>query len=196
MAVRKSILSKLELSPIGWKIVLEVVTRSNATVVEVPIVFRDRVHGESKLSALVQVQYLLHLFKLYDFKLPALWRVVKFCIVGSSGLIIDTIVLASLVELLQVDPRRAVCGSFVVAVIWNYLFDHSWTFRYPQRKTVRQFLKFLLVCLAGLSARILALHLMIEHTSIHYLMANFLGVIVATSINFLGSRFFVFNEVS
>lgn len=192
MAVRKSTLSNLDLSPIGWKIVLEVVTRSNARVEEIPIIFKDRIHGQSKLTLLVQLQYLLHLFKLYDFKLPNLWQLVKFCLVGSSGLIIDSLVLASLVELAQLDPRKAVCGSFLVAVVWNYLFDHSWTFRYPERKTIQQFLKFLLVCLAGLSTRILLLHLTIEHTRINYLVANVLGVLVATSINFLGSRFLVF----
>lgn len=71
MAIRRSTLQELELSPIGWKIVLEIVTRSNARLLEVPIIFRNRVHGRSKLTPLVQIQYLLHIFKLHDFKLPS-----------------------------------------------------------------------------------------------------------------------------
>lgn len=192
MAVRSSTLSELELSPIGWKIVLEIVTRSQARVLEVPIIFRDRIHGHSKLTSVVQIQYLLHLFKLYDFKLPNFWQLVKFCLVGSSGLIIDSLALFSFVELVQIDPRQAVCGSFLIAVVWNFFLDRSWTFRYPRRKTFQQFTKFLLVCLAGLSTRILMLHLMLEHSEIHYLIANVLGVFIATAINFLGSRYLVF----
>jgi len=194
MAVRKSILSNLELSPIGWKIVLEVVTRSQARVLEIPIIFKDRIHGESKLTALVQLQYLLHLFKLYDFKLPNLWQLVKFCLVGSSGLIIDSLVLAFLVELFVFDPRIGVCFSFVAAVTWNYLLDHSWTFRSKQKVSLTLFFSFFAVCLFGLVVRVGVLHLLLERTQIFYLLANLVGVVVSTSLNFAGSKFLVFKR--
>ena len=192
MAINRSVLQDLELSPVGWKIVLEIVTRSNARVIEVPIIFRDRVHGESKLTPLVQLQYLIHLFKLYDFKLPNLWQLVKFCLVGSSGLIIDSIVLAGLVELAGFDPRIGVCFSFIAAVIWNYLLDHSWTFRTKSKVSIKLFLSFFSICLVGLIIRVGVLDLLLSQTHTYYLLANFVGVIVSTAINFIGSKFLVF----
>ena len=61
MAVRKSVLNGVELNPVGWKIVLEVITRTNCRFAEVPIVFLDRLHGESKLDHKIHLQYLLQL---------------------------------------------------------------------------------------------------------------------------------------
>ena len=194
MAVRSSILSGLHLDPVGWKIVLEVVTRSGAKLKEVPIIFTDRIHGESKLTAAAQLQYLIHLFKLYEFRLPNLWQLVKFCLVGASGLIIDLFVLTLLVELSGLDPRIAVAGSFTAAVAWNYLLDHSWTFRAPTIWNFVTFFQFLIVCLGGLFIRI-TIHSLLVETGMFYLVANIIGVLAATVANFLGSKFIVFAAV-
>jgi dolichol-phosphate mannosyltransferase len=60
------------LNPMGYKILLELLVRSRCSrVTEVPIIFRDREAGESKLSAKQQVLYLRHLGHLYWFKFPA-----------------------------------------------------------------------------------------------------------------------------
>lgn len=69
MAVRKSVLRGVTLNPIGWKIVLEVVVRTGARTVEVPIHFADREKGQSKLSAKTQIDYLKHLWALYCWRI-------------------------------------------------------------------------------------------------------------------------------
>ena len=51
MAVRRSLVEKLTLDPVGWKIVLETVVKAHpARLAEVPIVFTDRTEGQSKMS--------------------------------------------------------------------------------------------------------------------------------------------------
>ncbi len=70
MAVRKDTLRGIELDPLGWKIVLEVVVRSKARVREIPIVFRDRTQGQSKFGVRAQVDYLRQLRRLYAFRYP------------------------------------------------------------------------------------------------------------------------------
>jgi dolichol-phosphate mannosyltransferase len=66
-AIRRSALERAgELRPLGYKILLELVVRCDCRkVVEVPILFRDRVEGESKLSMRQQWLYLRHLMRLY-----------------------------------------------------------------------------------------------------------------------------------
>lgn len=65
MAVRRELVDELELDPIGWKIVLEVVVKAAPRpFVEVPIVFGPRVAGTSKQSPRVFWQYLRHLHRL------------------------------------------------------------------------------------------------------------------------------------
>jgi len=65
MALRKSILRGVELDPLGWKIVLEVVVKTRPRILEVPIVFRERREGKSKLGFRAQLDYLRHLARLY-----------------------------------------------------------------------------------------------------------------------------------
>ncbi|MFH5806696.1 polyprenol monophosphomannose synthase [Alienimonas sp. DA493] len=56
------------LDPVGYKIGLELLVKSGArTVMEVPITFRDRTRGSSKLTLGQQFAYLRHLSKLYAF---------------------------------------------------------------------------------------------------------------------------------
>lgn len=54
------------LDPVGYKIGLELLVKSGARLVsEVPIAFRDRTRGDSKLTAAQQWLYLRHLGRLY-----------------------------------------------------------------------------------------------------------------------------------
>src|SRR5206468_1320118 len=56
-------------SPLGYKIGLELLVRCRCeNVVEVPIHFANRLHGESKLTLGQQLLYLQHLTRLYRFK--------------------------------------------------------------------------------------------------------------------------------
>lgn len=59
------------LNPMGYKIGLELMVRCGCTkVVEVPITFRDREAGESKLTMKQNLLYIQHLGHLYMFKYP------------------------------------------------------------------------------------------------------------------------------
>ena len=66
-AIKTATLSRATtLRPLGYKIALELIVRCQCrNVVEVPIMFRDRTLGESKLSLAQQWLYLRHLGRLY-----------------------------------------------------------------------------------------------------------------------------------
>lgn len=64
--LKKDIINNVDLSPKGFKIGLEILVRTKCRKVkEIPIVFRDREYGESKLSSNVIIDYLIHVSKLY-----------------------------------------------------------------------------------------------------------------------------------
>jgi dolichol-phosphate mannosyltransferase len=68
--LKKDVINNVELSPKGFKVGLEILVRGNCErVIEVPIVFRDREYGESKLRSNVILDYLLHISKLYIYQL-------------------------------------------------------------------------------------------------------------------------------
>jgi len=66
-SLRKSTLNRAEvLNPLGYKIGLELMVRCKCTrIKEIPIVFKDRELGESKLTMKTNILYLIHLLNLY-----------------------------------------------------------------------------------------------------------------------------------
>jgi dolichol-phosphate mannosyltransferase len=78
------------LNPIGYKIGLELIAKTHTRsdrVAEVPIIFRNRVHGESKLTLKEQFRYLEHLSRLYDYKFPKGSPRAKFLIAAGAGVV-------------------------------------------------------------------------------------------------------------
>ena len=200
MAIRKSLLNGIKLDPVGWKIVLEIIVKTNPRFIEIPIIFADRQKGKSKLGLKAQVDYLRHLWRLYCFKFPTIFQFIKFCLVGLSGLFVDTSVLVSLVELLSFDPRLAAVFAFFAAVSWNYIFNRIWTFETGKStKLTHSYISFVTVCLIGLSIRIGVMHLLIEYAGMGespwYILASLLGIVSATIFNFLGSKYIAFSKL-
>jgi dolichol-phosphate mannosyltransferase len=67
-AVRRSTIPFGELNPVGYKIALEILVKSGVKEpLEIPIVFTDRLHGESKMTMKEQYRYILHLARLYAY---------------------------------------------------------------------------------------------------------------------------------
>ncbi|HVT82500.1 MAG TPA: polyprenol monophosphomannose synthase [Phycisphaerae bacterium] len=76
------------LNPIGYKIGLELIAKMHISpnrVAEVPITFRNRIHGESKLTMKEQFKYLEHLSRLYDYTFPKASPRLKFFIAAGAG---------------------------------------------------------------------------------------------------------------
>jgi len=199
MAIRRSILDNIDIDPLGWKIVLEVIVKAQPMIKEIPILFSERKKGKSKLGIKAQIDYLHHLWKLYSFKYPGVTQFIKFCLVGISGIFLDTAVLVLLVELFYFDPRLAAVFAFTAAVSWNYLFNRTWTFNHGAgTKIVHTYITFVMVCIIGLGIRIGVMHLLIKYAGMRespwYILASLLGIAAATIFNFLGSKYLVFSK--
>jgi dolichol-phosphate mannosyltransferase len=199
MAIRKSILDDIVIDPLGWKIVLEVTVKAQPRIKEIPILFSERKKGKSKLGINTQIDYLHHLWRLYSFRYSGATQFIKFCLVGISGIFIDTAVLVCLVELVFIDPRLAAIFGFTAAVSWNYLFNRVWTFNHGAgTKIGYTYITFVIVCMIGLGIRIGVMHLLIRYVGMSespwYILASLLGIAIATIFNFLGSRYLVFSR--
>ena len=134
-ALRRETLQRAErLTPLGYKIGLELMSKCRVSRVrEVPIHFKTRAHGRSKLTVTQQFKYLEHLSRLYDFTFPRLSPVVKFLIATGCGWLVG---LAVFVLLLQIHatPTRAAPLSYPAAIFTTAAFH----LRYV--RTQREFL--------------------------------------------------------
>ncbi len=199
MALRRSLLANLKLDPVGWKIVLEIVVKAAPVrVAEVPIIFTDRELGESKQSARVFLEYASHLTKLYAYRYPALAELVKFCVVGVIGMLVDLTTVISLKEWLGLDTRLCAVFGFAVAVTSNFVLNRKYTFRQARELPVLfSYVTYVGTNLAGLAVRMLAIQAFIALEGIDaghgYVVSNVIGIMLATLLNFVGAKFFAFD---
>ena len=177
-----------ELDPIGYKIGLELMVKCGCRKVrEVPIHFRDRLHGESKLTLREQINYLRHLKRLYDYKLGHLSRAAQFIMVGATGMAVDFAAFSLLLWTITLGPARAV--AIWVAMSWNFWLNRKITFADAQHgPLLRQYLSFCLACLVGAMVNwsvSVGLCWAVTFFDQQRLLAAFVGVVAGTAFNYL-----------
>jgi dolichol-phosphate mannosyltransferase len=148
------------LNPRGFKILLDILVHAPAglRVAELPIAFRVRRRGASKLSRLVGAQFLEYLYEVLLGRMVPL-ELVKYGLVGSLGVLVNlgAYLLAS--RLLGLAPRpalfdfsTAVLLAIEAAILSNFLLNNAWTFESARLRGVaalRGFLRYNIACLVG-----------------------------------------------
>lgn len=190
--VRRAAIEGVELSPLGYKILLEVIGRGRCRWIgEVPYVFRERVEGESKISRKVYIDYLRHLLRLRLAKLPVN-RFIRFAVVGFSGVIVDMSVLYLLSDpsTLHWGLTRSKLVAAELAIINNFIWNDFWTFgdiashQKGLRARLRRFAKFQAICLIGLALNTALLNIQFNLLKMNRYVANLVAIGVVTGWNF------------
>jgi dolichol-phosphate mannosyltransferase len=190
--LRRSAISNVELSPLGYKILIEVIARGRAQQVsEVGYVFRERVAGESKVSWRLYLEYLRHLVRLRLSTL-AQTRFLRFALVGLSGVLVDMGLLFLLSDpaTLAWGVTRSKAIAAEAAILNNFWWNDAWTFgdlvqaqRGPVHK-LRRLVKFNVVCLIGLALNVALLNLQFNYLHMNRYLANAVAILVVTVWNF------------
>ena len=190
--LRRRVIAGRELNPTGYKILIEVLARGNAkAVTEVGYVFRERRDGRSKVSAKIYLQYLQHLLRLRIVLLQRS-RFVRFCVVGLSGIVIDTTLLFLLGDptMLAWGLTRSKILAAEAAMINNFYWNDMWTFadragnRHSLQSTVRRFIKFHTICFLGLVLNIVLLNIQFNLLGVNRYVANCVAVVAVTLWNY------------
>ena len=171
----------------GFKILLDLALSAPAPlrVLEVPATFRPRVAGESKLDALVLVQFGgLLLDKVFGGLFPP--RFISFAVVGGLGVLVHLCVLILLRKTIGMAFETAQAYATVVAMIFNFQLNNAVTYR-DQRlrgpRLWRGLLLFMLVCGLGAIANVgIAKVLYEQHT--WWTLAGAIGAVIGVVWNF------------
>jgi dolichol-phosphate mannosyltransferase len=199
-AFPRSLIKNIEmLNPLGFKIGLEVMVKcSPKNIRELPIIFQERLYGESKLSIKEQINYIAHLLRLFDYKYYKLSECIKFGLVGTSGMIIDLSCVHISYGLFDIPFRIARITGFVLAVTTNFFINRKLTFTQAKNKNIhRQYIEFFAICIVGFAVNWCFSVWLFENTSFfnqHYIIASFLGVVCGFIVNFTGSKILVFRK--
>lgn len=198
--VRREAISGPLLNPKGYKILLEVIGRGHiGPITEVGYVFQERTEGASKVTWRQYVDYIHHLLRLrlggrlsqMHQRFP-LKRFLRFGLVGLSGVLVDMALLYLLHSGLGLPLTRSKLVAAEIAIINNFIWNDIWTFadvslrQHGQSARLKRFLKFNLICLAGLVLNVLVLNViynLIFGQRWAYL-ANLIAIAVVTLWNF------------
>jgi dolichol-phosphate mannosyltransferase len=199
--VRRSAICDVALSPLGYKILIEVIARGRiGRVAEVGYVFRERTAGESKVTAKLYLEYLRHLVRLRLALLPP--RFPRFAAVGLSGVLLDMLALWLLKERAgwALAPAKLVAAE--VAIASNFLWNDLWTFGDLADRQgygllrLKRFLKFNAICAAGLALSVGLLTFQVEVLELNPYLANPIAIAITTGWNFWMNLIFAWSSPS
>jgi dolichol-phosphate mannosyltransferase len=185
MVRRRSIFGKT-LSPVGYKILIEVAARGKIDwIAEAGYVFRERQAGESKVTWKQYVEYIQHLLKL---RLSRSASFIQFCLVGLTGVVVDLCVFYLLRDSLELGLTRSGMISAEVAIFNNFLWNDLWTFsdisrRQPGTKQrIKRFFKFNLVCLSGVMLQLLIINIIYNFFKLNDELKDFVRIDILAKI--------------
>jgi putative flippase GtrA len=123
-------------------------------------------------------------------RLPAnTGRLVRFALVGASGVLVNTVVLFILAEAARLPYVVAAALSTETAILANFALNDRWTFRdvAPALSWAYRAARYNLVCLGGLLISVGVLAALTHWRHVHYLVANLAGVGAGLIWNYSGS---------
>jgi len=118
-------------------------------------------------------------------------QLVKFCVVGASGYLVNLWVFSLLVLVFEVHYIPAAACSFLVAVTNNYTWNRIWTFRDQRGDVAYQGMRFLVVSTIALSANLLVLHSLVI-AGLTEVLAQAIAIVLVTPVNFVGNKLWSF----
>ena len=195
-------------APVGARFALELLARTRGRRMD-----REVGLAANGFSPRPGLDDLRHLKRLADDRLGNFSRLIQFCMVGASGMVVD---LTSYAVLQKVFSRSPLAGqdtpllgqpldlaaagglAIAMALVWNFLLNRRLTFSYAREGSiVRQFLTYALGNALGIALSFsIRLYLpgQVEFFNRHRLAAALVGIVVATGISFSMSRWVVFRR--
>lgn len=192
--ISRGVIDGVVFNPVGWKILLEVLTLGNyRKVVEISYSFEKRNAGESKLSSKVMWEYLAHIVLLI-IRSERERRFYLFACIGLSGVAVDMLVFSLISSNRSLPLNLTATFSALTAMTSNYLLNRRFTWNSRKRDDVAaEFLQYSVVCVAGIGIKNLGAYLLMQAGAAD-LWCNFGGILAASVWNYTVSDRWVFKE--
>ncbi len=197
-ALKKEVIENIELSPIGYKILIEILSKGNCDdIKEVPYLFKSRNKGKSKLTWKEYLNYLEHIIQLRINSIHSgldskrISKSIEFAGIGAIGVLINMIIFFTGI---QGGLSYLYSGvlAFFFAVTSNFIGNWFVTFNRSNGPLIQQFIKYNIISGTGFLIYILVLSSVIEILQFPILLANLSAIGGSTIWNFIGSEKFAF----
>lgn len=202
-AIKKDVIKDAPLKPKGYKILFEILGKGYwNNFKEIPYIFTDRTSGESKLKGSTIREYFIQWLDmlLFSFKhrnnkaWNEIFKMIKFMIVGCSGIFINTGTLFVLYELFHIQLILSSIIAVECSIINNYLINDFWTFKNQSSSSTKfKIMSFHGISLVGMFINILILYILTNYFGIYYIASNLIGIFIAFIWNFFANRSVTWN---
>jgi putative flippase GtrA len=111
-------------------------------------------------------------------------KLLKFVLVGFSGMLIDYGATWLLKEKFRINQYVANSVGFILAASSNYVWNRIWTFASQSDQITREYLSFILIAAIGLILNNFVVFLLNGKLRLSFYLAKLLAIIIVTSWNF------------
>ena len=182
----------------GFKFLYELLSLSKGKlfVKEVPLIFRERKYGVSKLDLAIVWDFLISI--LHNLTLRLLpKRAISFGLVGLSGVFVQLFITTFLIKIVSIGFYNALPIEVISAATSNFLINNQVTFRSNRLKDMALIiglLKFLVVASLPVVANIGITTAFYKYISADTFIAQLAGIAIVYAWNYLASSSFVWNK--
>jgi putative flippase GtrA len=183
--VRRDQIDLDRLHPNGFKILLELIVQFPALrISEIGFMMEPRYTGDSKASVHEVLRYYRKLIELRFTRGNP--RFARFVLVGLSGLIVNSLALATFTEIFHIYYLWSAMLATQVSTLWNFLLSDRWVFgdRRNRRTFWSRFIGFFLINNALLAIRSPMITGMVQVLGMNYLVANLVSIVSATLLRY------------
>ena len=182
----------------GFKFFYELlaISKGKFKVSEIPILFKERLHGISKLDLAVVWDFFISLIHSFIRRIIPR-RAVSFALVGSIGVLVQLFTIYFLMAISSLAFEQVLPLGVVVAASTNFIINNLFTFR--NNKLIGKsfffgLIKFLLVSSLPIIANIGITSLFYSQLSINTFISQIVGILVVFIWNYAASSKVVWNN--
>ena len=121
-------------------------------------------------------------------------KLLKFGIVGCSGMIIDFGATYLCKEILKINKFLSNGIGFILAATSNYFINRIWTFNSQTEEIGMQYIQFMIVSTIGLAINSLSLYFFNEKLKWNFYLSKLVAIAITTIWNFFGNLLFTFAQ--
>lgn len=125
--------------------------------------------------------------------LPLLGRLIKFCVVGCSGMIVDFFFTWLCKEKFKWNKYISNSIGFILAATNNYVWNRIWTFQSQNLEVAREYISFIVISLIGLGLNNLIIYLVHEKLHFNFYLSKIIAIGCVTLWNFSLNYVFTFH---
>jgi len=194
----KKFIRKIEIN--GFKFLYELLALSKGELVvnEIPLTFKERKFGNSKLDISIVWDFLISIIHNLTLRfLPR--RAISFGLVGISGVFVQLLMTSLLVEIFLIDFYNALPFAVIFAATSNFLINNQVTFRSERLKNsalLVGLLKFLIIASLPVIANVGITTAFYKYISADTFVAQIAGIAIVYAWNYLASSSFVWKKSS